>query len=260
MSSPTWIDLHCHLDKLEEGVETALQKAREAGLNKVVTIGTDPEDLPVVLKLAEEHAPLVYATLGIHPHEGVRYTPQVGEFIEKNLSHPRVIAVGEIGLDYYYQHSPREEQQEAFRAQLEIAARHQMPVEIHTRDAEEDTVRILKDFAGQVKGIIHCFTGTQWLADEALALGYNISISGIVTFKNAEALRQVVRSLPLDRFHVETDAPFLSPVPVRGVTNTPAHVVHTARFVADLKGLSLEELAEQTRRNAQVLFPKLFAP
>lgn len=252
-----WLDLHAHLNMLEEGAEEALRLAREAGVVKVVTIGTEPQDLPLVLELAEKNYPDVFCTLGIHPHEGQVYTDEIGRFIETNLAKPWVVAVGEIGLDYYYEHSSHEEQKQAFRAQLEIAARTQMPVQIHTRDADEDTIMIMKEFAGQVRGIIHCFTGTAWLAQEALALGYNISISGVVTFKNAESLREIVRSLPLNRIHVETDAPFLAPVPMRGRKNTPAFVVHTAKFVAELKGVSVDELAKATRENALRMFPKI---
>lgn len=252
-----WMDLHAHLNMLEEGPIEALRIAREAGVVKVATIGTEPKDLPLVLELAEKNYPDVFCTLGIHPHEGQIYTPEIGEFIEANVSKPWVIAVGEIGLDYYYEHSPHEEQKQAFRAQLEIAARTGMPVQIHTRDADEDTIEIMKEFKGRVKGIIHCFTGTQWLADQALDLGYNISISGVVTFKNADSLRAIVKSLPLDRIHVETDAPFLAPAPMRGKKNTPAFVVHTAKFVADLKGITVEELAKVTRENALKMFPKI---
>lgn len=252
-----WMDLHAHLNMLEEGPEEALRMAREAGVVKVATIGTDPEDLPLVLAMAEKHYPDVYCTLGIHPHEGQIYTPEIGQYIEANVTKPWVIAVGEIGLDYYYEHSSPELQKEAFRAQLEIAARTNMPVQIHTRDADEDTLAIMQEFKGRVRGIIHCFTGTPWLAKEALSLGYNISISGVVTFKNADVLRQIVSSLPLDRLHVETDAPFLAPVPMRGKKNTPAFVVHTAKFVADLKGISLEEFARVTKENALTMFPKI---
>lgn len=252
-----WMDVHCHLDKLEEGVEAALEKAFAAGVKTVFTIGTDPNDHPVVLEIAKKHYPKVFCTLGVHPHDGSTYTAEVGEFIEKNLHHPWVCAVGEIGLDYYYNQSSREEQLAALEAQLEIAARHQMPVEIHTRDAEADTITMLKKFEGRVDGLIHCFTGTQWLADEALKLGFNISISGVVTFKNAEALRSVVRSVPLDRLHVETDSPFLSPVPHRGQKCTPAYVVDTAKVVAELKGVSMETLAKVTKENALRLFKKI---
>jgi TatD DNase family protein len=252
-----WMDMHAHLNMLEEGPEEALRKAREVGVVKVVTIGTEPQDLQLVLDLAEKNYPDVFCTLGIHPHEGQIYTAEIGQFIQANATKPWVIAVGEIGLDYYYEHSPHEDQKKAFRAQLEIAAQVNLPVQIHTRDADEDTIEIMKEFKGRVKGIIHCFTGTPWLAQEALALGYNISISGVVTFKSAESLRETVRGLPLDRIHVETDSPFLAPIPMRGRKNTPAFVVHTAKVVAELKGIPIEELAEVTRNNALAMFPKI---
>lgn len=168
-----------------------------------------------------------------------------------------MIAVGEIGLDYYYNLSEVAAQKEAFRRQLEIAVEHKMPVQIHTREAEQDTVEILNDFRGKVTGLIHCFTSSQWLAERCLDLGYNISFSGVVTFKNAESLRETCKLVPLNRMHVETDSPFLSPVPVRGQKNTPAHVVHTAELVAKLKGVSLEQLSQITNENARQLFPKI---
>ncbi len=252
-----WMDLHAHLNILEEGPEEALRRAREVGVVKVATIGTEPKDLPLVLELAEKNYPDVFCTLGIHPHEGQIYTDEIGRFIATNVSKPWVIAVGEIGLDYYYEHSSSEEQKRAFRAQMEIAARTSMPVQIHTRDADVDTIEIMKEFNDQVKGIIHCFTGTPWLAEQALKLGYNISISGVVTFKSAESLRDVVRTLPIDRIHVETDSPFLAPIPMRGRKNTPAFVVHTAKVVAELKGVTLQELSKVTRENAMKMFPKI---
>jgi len=252
-----WIDVHAHLNMLEEGVEAAIENARQAGVHRIVTIGTEPQDHPLVLEIARKHFPRVYCTLGVHPHDGKVYTAAVGRYIEDNAADPCVVAIGEIGLDYHYNQSPKEEQIEAFRAQLSIAERTGLPVEIHTRDAEEDTIRLLNEFKGRVKGIIHCFTGTRWLAEQALDLGFNISISGVVTFKNADDLRATVKMLPLDRIHVETDAPFLAPIPMRGKKNTPAYVVHTAKFVAELKGVTLEELCEQTRKNALAMFPKI---
>ncbi|MNJ98472.1 putative deoxyribonuclease YcfH [compost metagenome] len=252
-----WIDVHAHLNMLEEGVETAIANAKAAGVHRIITIGTEPADHPVVLEIARKHYPDVYCTLGIHPHEGAVYTEEIGLFIEKHLSDKEVVAVGEIGLDYYYDNAPREAQKAAFRAQLDIARRHKMPVEIHTRDAEEDTVEILKEFKGEVTGIIHCFTGTSWLAQQCLDLGYNISISGVATFKSADSLRETVKMTPLDRLHVETDAPFLAPIPMRGKKNTPAFVVHTAKLVAELKGVTVEELCAQTRLNALKMFPKI---
>lgn len=250
------IDVHVHLDKLEDSVEVTLQKARDAGVRQVITIGTDPEDLKTVIELAEKNQPYVFCTLGIHPHEGSIYTSSVGQFIRENAHRPYVVAVGEIGLDYYYNHSNKEDQLKAFREQLQIAREVNLPVEIHTRDAEEDTVSILRDFT-DVKGLIHCFTGTQWLADRCLELGYNISISGVVTFKNAQPLRDVVKSIPLDRLHIETDAPFLAPVPQRGKSNTPAYVIHTAQVVADIKGISVEKLIEHATENTYRLFSKM---
>lgn len=252
-----WIDVHAHLNMLEEGVEAAIANAKAAGVARIITIGTEPQDHPVVLQIAQKYYPEVYCTLGVHPHEGVYYTEEIGKFIEAHVNDKEVVAVGEIGLDYYYETSPKQEQRDAFRAQLEIAKKANLPVEIHTRDAEEDTVEILKEFKGDVTGIIHCFTGTDWLARQCLDLGYNISISGVVTFKNAESLRDVVRMTPVDRLHVETDSPFLAPVPMRGRKNTPAFVVHTAKLVAELKNISIEELCTQTRVNALKMFPKI---
>lgn len=253
-----WIDMHCHLDRLEGGPEHALKIAKENGIEKIITIGTEPEDLQIGLDLAKKYAPDVFCTLGIHPHEGVKYTDDIGQFLLKNATCPEVVAIGEIGLDYYYDQSPRAEQIDAFEKQLEIAAALNLPVEIHTRDAEEDTIRILKNMNGRVKGLIHCFTGTEWLAKQALDIGFNISISGVVTFKSADSLRAIVKNvIPMDRIHVETDAPFLAPVPMRGRTNTSAYMVHTAKVVADLKGVSEEKLAEVTKQNAKNIFKKL---
>ncbi len=253
-----WIDIHCHLNMLEGGPAEALKQAQAVGVRNLITIGTEPEDLPLVLSLAEQFSPHVFCTIGIHPHEGVKYSQEVAQFLRKNASNPRVVAIGEIGLDYYYNQSPKEEQIHAFRDQLKIAEEVGLPVEIHTRDAEEDTIDILKEFKGRVNGLIHCFTGTEWLAKEALNLGFNISISGVVTFKNADSLRRIVKDIiPMDRLHVETDAPFLAPVPMRGKKNTSAYVVHTAQVVADLKNVSLQTLSEQTKKNALKLFKKL---
>lgn len=253
----TWIDVHTHLNMLETTPEETLRLAELNGVRQVVTIGTCAADHPIVFELARKFFPRVTCTLGVHPHDGGDYNQTTEDWMVQHLPDPKVIAVGEIGLDYYYKNSPIEEQKKAFHRQLEIAQQLRMPVEIHTRDAESDTVDILKPFVGSVQGIFHCFTGTEWLAKKALDMGFNLSISGVVTFKNADALREVVRQTPVDRLHVETDAPFLSPVPHRGKKNTPAFVVHTAELVAQLKGISLENLAEQTTRNAYELFAKL---
>lgn len=252
-----WIDVHTHLNMLEVSPEQALADCSAAGIDHVITIGTEPKDHPVVLELAKKFYPRVYCTIGVHPHEAQLFTPEVDEFLVAHADRPEVVAIGEIGLDYYYDNAPREIQKAAFRRQLQIALEKSLPVEIHTRDAESDTVEILKEFGGKVRGILHCFTGTQWLAEEALKLGLDISISGVVTFKKADELRDVVRQIPLDRLHVETDAPFLAPMPHRGKKNVPAFVIHTAEIVAQIKGVTVDVLMQQTRENAQRTFPKI---
>jgi TatD DNase family protein len=249
--------MHAHLDRLEHSAEEAVRLAAEQNVLRTITIGTEPNDLATVLSISEKLYPKVFCTLGVHPHEGVLYTDEAEKFIRENASRKEVVAIGEIGLDYYYEHSPVGPQQTAFRRQLQMAADLNLPVEIHTRDAEEDTVEILNEYRGKVNGLIHCFTGTQWLAEKALDLGFNISISGVVTFKNADDLRKTVQYIPLDRIHVETDSPFLAPIPHRGKKNTPAFVVHTAKTVADLKGITMDQLAEATTKNAFKLMKKL---
>ncbi len=252
-----WIDVHTHLNFLKETPEDAMRTAQDAGVERFITIGTEPKDHEVVLDLARKYYPVVMCTLGVHPHEAKLYSDEVEQFFEKHLPEKVVAAVGEIGLDYYYKNSEPQEQKEAFRRQLALSLRHNLPVEIHTRDAEPDTDEILSEVKGRVTGLLHCFTGTKWLASKALDYGFDISISGVVTFKNADDLRDVVRMVPLDRLHVETDAPFLSPVPMRGRPNVPAHVVHTAKLVAELKGVSVEELQASCKLNARRLFTKL---
>lgn len=246
-----------HLNLLEGGPEEVLKQAAMADVDRLITIGTGPGDMPLVLQLAQRLFPQVACSLGVHPHEASLYNPDVEKFIRDNAVRPEVVAIGETGLDYYYNNSPREVQIEAFRAQMRVARDLNLPVEIHTRDAEPDTMQILREFKGQVRGLLHCFTGTQALADVGLECGFHLSISGVVTFKNAQALRDVVKSIPLDHLHVETDAPFLAPIPERGKKNHPAFIVHTARVVAELKGITPEQLQAATRQNAKVLFPKL---
>jgi TatD DNase family protein len=256
-SSPYWIDMHAHLDRLEHSPEEAIRIAEEQNVKKIITIGTEPQDLELVLSLSEKFYPKVFCTLGVHPHEGALFTDETEKFIRTHAQRKEVVAIGEIGLDYYYQNSSIEDQKVSFRRQLQMAADLNLPVEIHTRDAEKDTIEILNEFRGQVRGLIHCFTGTQWLAEKSLDLGFNISISGVATFKNASSLRQTVEYIPLDRIHVETDAPFLAPVPHRGKKNTPAFMVHTAEVVAKLKKISTEKLAEISTKNAFQLMTKI---
>lgn len=262
------IDVHVHLDKLKIPFEQALADAAAQGVTRVITIGTEPADHPVVLGYAKQFFPQVACTLGIHPQEAGMWNADVGAWIRSKVKSTDVaesrgiVAVGEIGLDYYDEkgarnNPSRDVQLEAFRQQMDLAHELNLPVEIHTRDSDSDCAMVLKEYRGRVKGLLHCFTSSMDLAKQALDVGFDISISGVVTFKNAEALRDVVRFVPLDRMHVETDAPFLAPVPMRGKSNVPEFMLHTARAVADLKGISLEELAGQTRANAKRLFPKL---
>jgi len=253
----SWTDVHTHLNMLEIPPDEALQLATAQNVHNMITIGTCPDDLSTVLSLAKKYGPRVACTLGIHPHEAGLYTEDIGKWIRANATVPEVVAIGETGLDYYYNNAPRDVQIHAFKEQLKIAEDLALPVEIHTRDAEPDTMQILREFKGRVKGLLHCFTGTWELAEAGLDCGWNISISGVVTFKNAEALRDVVRKVPLDRLHVETDAPFLAPVPHRGKKNQPSFVVHTAECVAGLKGITLPELEAATQANARKLFHKL---
>ncbi len=253
----SWIDLHCHLPMLEADITETLKIAKENDVERLVTIGTCPEDHPKVLDFALKYHPIVHCTLGVHPHEAKTYSDDVEAFIRENVTKKEVIAVAEIGLDYFYEHSPKDIQKNVFRRQLQLAQDLQLPVQIHTRDAEKDTVDILKEFGGQIKGNIHCFTGSPWLAENALNLGLNISLSGIVTFKNAEDLRETAKAVPLDRMHVETDSPFLTPVPLRGQKNTPGYVRHVGEFMASFLGIDLLEFQKQMKENALNTFTKI---
>lgn len=254
----SWIDVHTHLNMLEILPDEALRLASERQVSKMITIGTCPDDLSLVLQIANKYFPRVGCSLGVHPHEAALYSDQVGDWIRQHATAPEVVAIGETGLDYYYNNAEHDVQIRAFRAQLELAAELKLSVEIHTRDAEPDTMQILRDFKGRVQGLLHCFTGTWEMAKVGLDNGWDISISGVATFKNAESLREVVKKVPLDRLHVETDAPFLAPVPHRGKKNQPAFVTHTAELVAQLKGVDLLTLESQLQMNARRLFPKLF--
>lgn len=252
-----FIDLHAHLNMLEATPKEVLAAAKENNVNKVITIGTGPEDNKLALQLAKENFPKVQCCLGAHPHDAKDFTADEEQWLLQQYDTEFVIGVGEIGLDYYYNNSPQDIQRDVFRRMLEISVEKSMPVQIHTRDAEPDTVEILKEFNSKVTGIIHCFTGTQWLADEVLKLGLNISFSGIVTFKSANELRSVLESVPLDRLHVETDSPFLTPMPHRGKKNEPKYVIHTAELISEIKKVSLSELSRITNENAKRVFPKI---
>ncbi|MEP7342793.1 MAG: TatD family hydrolase [Acidobacteriota bacterium] len=258
-----FIDSHAHLDTPNYDADRAevIARARAAGVEIMLEIaGSDvgKGSLEPGLKLAEEHE-FIYAAIGLHPHEASLYDPQLEQTLLACSRHPKVIGWGEIGLDYYYDHSPRDVQQRAFRRQLELAIDRRLPVIIHTRDAEDDTIAILREAwadagGADVGGIIHCFTGTQALADAAIEMGFHISFSGVLTFKTAEELRNVARGVPMERLLIETDCPFLAPIPYRGKRNEPAFVVETARKLSELKATSLEEIARVTSDNFRRLF------
>lgn len=252
-----WVDTHTHLNMLKErSPKEAISEAKKFGIKRFLNIGTDSKDHPVVLALAEEHEE-VYCTLGVHPHDAEDFE-NAKDWMLQNLNHPKVVAVGEIGLDFFYDNAPRELQMKVFREQMEIAEKHDLPVQIHTRDAEEETIKVLKEFKGRVKGLLHCFSSSRELAVAGVDCGFNISISGIVTFKSAQSLRDTVKEVvPLDRIHVETDAPFLAPMPHRGKENHSALMVHTAELVAELKGVTNAELRAATTQNNLELFKKL---
>lgn len=253
------VDSHCHLNYkgLAEQQGEILARARDTGVTAMLNIATRESEWDDVLAAAEAHED-VWASVGIHPHDADQHPHiDVAKLIER-ARHPRVVGIGETGLDYYYDKSDRERQQESFRAHIKAARETGLPIIIHTRDAEEDTYNILREEMeeGAFTGVIHCFTASQDFADKALKLGLYISISGIVTFKNAADLQASAKTIPADRLLVETDAPFLAPVPHRGKTGEPAFVADTARFLADLRGEGEQDLREYTARNFYTLFSK----
>lgn len=257
------VDSHCHLDfpDYEGAVDAVVARARAAGVGTCLTIGTELKRFAGVRAVAEKF-PDVWCSVGVHPHESEKELLDTPAALIEAAAHPRVVGIGETGLDYYYEHSPREPQRQNFRAHIAAARQTGLPVIVHTRDADDDTIAILEEEMGKgaFTGLIHCFTGTQRLADAALALGFCISVSGIATFKKSQELRDVIATVPLNRLLVETDAPYLAPVPHRGKTNEPAFVVHTAQMLADLKGVTVEALADATTNNFFGLFTKVARP
>ena len=245
------VDSHCHLDdaKFDEDREQVIERARAAGVERMMAIGTGngPPDLEVAIRQAERY-PFLYATVGVHPHDAAKAGAETFGRLRELAKRAKVLAIGEIGLDYHYDFSPREVQREVFARQLEIAAECGKPVVIHTREAWEDTLGMLRE-CRQEAGIMHCFTGDEAQAREALDLGFHLSFGGVLTFPKAEALRQAARIAPEDRILVETDCPYLAPVPHRGKRNEPAFVVETARRLAEVRGCAAEEIAERTTCN-----------
>lgn len=253
------IDSHCHLNYkgLIEDQQNVLERARGAGVGLMLNIATRESEWDDVLGTALRE-PDVWATVGIHPHEADEHPHVDTAKLVERAAHPRIVGIGETGLDYFYDHSDRERQQRSFRSHIAASRETGLPLIVHTRDAEEDTLAIMRDEMGKgaYTGVIHCFTASGAFADAAMELGFYISISGIVTFKNARDLQETAARLPLDRLLIETDSPFLAPVPHRGKSCEPAFVADTARFLARLRGESVEQLAEATSANFRTLFSK----
>jgi len=257
-----FVDSHCHLNYkgLIEDQPAVLARARAAGVGMMLNISTREREWDDVIATAEREDD-VWATVGIHPHEADAHPDVDTAKLVAKAQHPRVIGIGESGLDYYYDHSDRDRQRMSFRAHIAASRETGLPLIVHTRDAEDDTARMLSEEMGKgaYPGVIHCFTASGDFADKALDLGLYISISGIVTFKNARDLQETAARIPADRLLIETDSPFLAPVPHRGKTCEPGYVADTARFLADLRGVSVEALAEQTSANFRTLFAKAVA-
>jgi TatD DNase family protein len=254
-----FVDSHCHLNYkgLVEDQAAVIARARLAGVSAMLNISTRESEWNDVLAVAEAHAD-VWASVGIHPHEADHHPDIDARKLIARATHPRVIAIGETGLDYYYDHSDRERQRQSFRAHIAAARQTGLPLIVHTRDAEGDTSEILAEemALGVFSGVIHCFTASRAFAEQALGLGLSISMSGIATFKNARELQSIVPDIPEDRLLIETDAPFLAPIPHRGKTCEPAFVADTARHVSGLRSVAVERLAATTSANFFRLFKK----
>ncbi|GJL64647.1 MAG: putative metal-dependent hydrolase YabD [Nitrospirales bacterium] len=254
------VDSHVHLDDERYNPDRAeiFERAEEAGVEAFVTIGCDLETSRAAVELADRHAN-VYATIGVHPHEVKHIQDSWYRELKELAKHPKVVGYGEIGLDFHYDHSPRDTQRQRFREQIQLAHELQLPVVIHTREAQDDTITILREeHASQIGGVIHCFSGDASLANNALDLGFYISFSGIITFRNASELREIVRTVPDDRLLIETDAPYLTPVPYRGKRNESAYIKQVAEKVAEVKEganpEAFERIAKMTATNAKRLF------
>ena len=250
----SFIDTHCHLDKLDSTPEEAVKQAKQEGVETLVTISVDEESFDFVSNAVMQFKD-VYGTVGLHPHDASEFSPSLEQSIRKLArGHEKMIAIGETGLDYHYMNSSTENQQFAFSKQLQIAVELNLPVVVHSREAEADTISILKEIPVPALGVAHSFTSSIKMARTMLDMGWYLGINGIVTFKNAENLRELVSCIPLDRLLLETDSPFLTPVPFRGKPNKPAYIPVIASFIAELRKIPIEHLAEKTSENANRLF------
>ncbi len=254
------VDSHCHLDfaDLAEERDAVVARARAAGVATMLTIGTRLDEFPGVRAIAEAY-PDIWCSVGAHPHEASDHATLSASDLATLAAHPRVVGIGETGLDFHYDHSPREVQERVFRTHIGASQLSGLPLIIHAREADDDVARVLRE-ERPPPGVLHCFSSGRALAEAALDLGFYISISGIITFRNADELRAIVRDVPLERLLVETDAPYLAPVPYRGRRNEPAYVAATATAVAALKGVEPEQLAAVTTENFFRLFAKASRP
>jgi TatD DNase family protein len=250
------IDSHCHLDDRQFAADRdeTIARARAAGVEAMLAIGSGdgPPDLEAAIRLAEQY-PFIRGTIGVHPHDASKATPETFDRLRTLAAHPRVAAVGEIGLDYHYDFSPRDVQRSVFGAQLDLAAQASLPVVIHTREAWDDTLALLREH-WHGPGVLHCFTGGPAQATQALDLGFHLAFGGVITFPKAESTRESARLAPLDRLLVETDCPYLAPVPHRGKRNEPAFLLEIVKYLAMIRAAAPEEISAATPRNFRTLF------
>jgi len=249
------IDSHAHLemDAFDGDREEVIARAEAAGLTAIITVGTTIPDCAKALEIARLH-PMVYAAVGIHPHEVKGIDDRTYDTLRELAQQAKVVALGEIGIDFFYDHSPREVQLRCFEEQIELALELDLPVIIHDREAHGETLGIMRQYRGRLRGVLHCFSGDAAMARECLEMGFYLSVAGPVTYRKADQLREVVREIPIDRLLVETDCPYLAPQPFRGKRNEPAYVVETARRVAEVKGVEPRDLERRTEENARRLF------
>lgn len=253
-----FIDSHCHLDdeEFQEDLSSIIQRAKDMQVARLLTISTTLSALSSVAKISAS-SPWIYHSVGVHPNEVTKDGIPTVEKLITHCQNPKAVGLGETGLDYYYENSDRNQQQESFRNHIRASLTTGLPLIIHSRDAEADILSILQEFSlRENPGVIHCFTGTKSFATSALKIGFYISVSGIITFKNAENLRDIIKEVPLDRLLIETDAPYLAPVPYRGKRNEPSFVVHTAEAIAHLKGIPTQQLGNITTQNFFKLFTR----
>lgn len=250
------IETHCHLDYLKEySLEQVVEQAQEVGIEKIITIAVSPDNLEKVMHLAQQH-PMIWGTQGVHPHDAQHFQKDTESQIRENAQHERILAIGEIGLDYFYEHTDRKVQQQVFETQLQIASDMDLPVVIHSREADDDTMAILKNFESTLnkRGVIHSFTSGPQLAQYAIDQKFCLGFNGICTFNTAENVRDIIRMTPVEQIILETDAPYLTPVPYRGKENASFYLPFVAEKVAQVKDMEINEFLKVVYKSSQALF------